>query len=109
MHAIIDHYGIEEAAVRAFLAGCDVLLICQERGRQVAAMQAVEAAINDGTITRARLEASLARVARLKQRFVTPYKPSTVSDAKLIVGCRTHKALLNSLLAAHQRLETASV
>ncbi len=109
MHAIVDHHGIEEAAVRAVLAGCDVLLICQDRARQVAAMEALEAAIKDGTITAARLDVSVARVTRVKQRFVLPYKPSTVSDARLIVGCRTHKALLSSLLAARERLETASV
>lgn len=109
MHAIIDHYGIDDAAVRAFLAGCDILLICKDMDREIAAIRAMEAAIKDGTITEARLEASLARIARLKERFLHPYKPVTISDARLIVGCRTHKALLTSIFQAKDRLRQTHV
>jgi beta-N-acetylhexosaminidase len=103
MHAIIDHYGIEEATVRSILAGCDMPLICKDRNREVAAIGALDKAIADGTISPERLEQSLTRVARLKQRFLVPYKPVVVSDAKLIVGCRTHRALLNSIDQARER------
>ncbi|TKB67601.1 MAG: beta-N-acetylhexosaminidase [Nitrospira sp.] len=104
MHAIIDHYGIEDAAVRAVLAGCDVLLICKDRDREIAAFKAVEQAIEAGTISPERLDQSVARIARLKDRFVTPYRPVMVSDAKLIAGCRTHQALLHSIEQVQVRL-----
>jgi len=103
MHAIIDHYGIEDATVRSILAGCDMPLICKDRNREVAAITALDKALADGTISAERLEQSLARVARLKQRFLLPYKPVVVSDAKLIVGCRTHRTLLNSINQARER------
>ncbi len=103
MHAIIDHYGIEEATVRSILAGCDMPLICQDRNREVAAIGALDKAVADGTISPERLKQSLVRVARLKQRFLAPYKPVVVSDAKLIVGCRTHRALLHSIDQARER------
>lgn len=103
MHAIIDHYGIEEATVRSILAGCDMPLICEDRNREVAAITALDKAVADGTISSERLEQSLARVARLKQRFLGLYKPVVVSDAKLIVGCRTHRALLHSIDQANER------
>ena len=105
MHAIIDHYGIEDAAVRAVLAGCDVLLICKDRDREVAAFTAIEQAVASGTISIERLNLSVARIARIKERFVTPYKQASISNAKLIVGCRTHQALLHSIQQAQGRHE----
>ncbi|MBA5875822.1 MAG: beta-N-acetylhexosaminidase [Nitrospira sp. CR1.2] len=104
MHAIIDHDGIGEAAVRAFVAGCDVLLICKDQDRVQTAMEAMVRAVREGRITQDRLEQSLARVARLKSRYLYPYKPVTISDARLVVGCRTHKMLLESWHKAYARL-----
>jgi beta-N-acetylhexosaminidase len=104
MHAIIDHYGIEDAAVRAVLAGCDVLLICKDRDREVAAFKAIEQAMEAGAISPERLNLSVARIARLKDRFVTPYKPVMVSEAKLVAGCRSHQALLHSIERIQTRL-----
>lgn len=109
MHAIIDHYGIEDATVRSILAGCDMPLICKDRNREVAAIGAVTQAVADGTISAARLEQSLRRIARLKQRFLAPYKPVVVSDARLIVGCRTHRALLRSIDQVGERFAKAGV
>jgi beta-N-acetylhexosaminidase len=105
MHAIIDHFGIEDAAVRAVLAGCDVLLICKDRDREVAAFTAIEQAVASRIISIERLDQSAARIARVKQRMVTPYKPTLISDARLIVGCRTHQALLHSIQQAQGRFE----
>ena len=104
MHAIIDHFGVEDAAVRAVLAGCDMVLICKDRDREVAAFEAVEQAVASGTISTERLDLSAARIVRLKNRFVTPYKPVTISDAKLVAGCRTHQALLHSIEQAQARV-----
>ncbi len=109
MRAIIDHYGVEEAAVRAFLAGADMLLICQDPARAVTAIRAMERAVEDGTIPPGRLESSLGRIARLKRRFLSAYKPISLAEAKLVVGCRTHKALLDSIREARDRLLKAQV
>lgn len=109
MHAIIDHYGIEEATVQSILAGCDMPLICKDRNREVAAISALDKAVADGTITVERLELSLARIARLKERFLLPYRPVVISDAKLVVGCRSHRALLHSIHQARERFAKAGV
>ncbi|MER3425473.1 MAG: beta-N-acetylhexosaminidase, partial [Nitrospiraceae bacterium] len=55
MQAIIDHYGIEEAAILAFQAGADILLICKDHDREVKTMEAVYQAVKDGTISEQRL------------------------------------------------------
>ena len=104
MHAIIDHYGIEDATVRAVAAGCDMPLICKDRNREVAAITALDKAVADCTVTGDRLELSLARIARLKERFLLPSRPVSISDAKLVVGCRSHRALLHSIEQTRERL-----
>ncbi|MCP9464952.1 MAG: beta-N-acetylhexosaminidase [Nitrospira sp.] len=97
MRAIIDHYGIEDATLWSILAGCDIVLICKDRNRQVAAMEALQKAVSDGSIPPEQIARSLERIGRLKQRFLTSLRPATLSEATLVVGCSAHRALLDSI------------
>jgi beta-N-acetylhexosaminidase len=105
MHAIVDHYGPGDAAVHALLAGCDVLLICKDRDREIAAFESVEKAVTSGAVSMQRLDQSVNRIQRVKQRYLCPYRPAVISEAKLVAGCRTHQALLHSIEQANLRLE----
>jgi beta-N-acetylhexosaminidase len=109
MRAIIDHYGIEDAAVRSFQAGADMLLICKERPLQMAAFEAMVRAVQDGTITEDRLDASLRRISQVKNRFVQPYAPADPQVAKKVVGSRAHQTLLETVIAAGERRPKAPV
>ena len=104
MRAIAHHHGIGEAAVQAFLAGADVFLICKDRERAVAAMDAVRKAVEQGTIPPDRLDTSVRRITQMKQRFLRTHLPADPSVAQLVVGCRTHQVLLDTIRRTHERL-----
>ncbi|HET7558564.1 MAG TPA: glycoside hydrolase family 3 N-terminal domain-containing protein [Limnochordia bacterium] len=71
MGAIVKHYGLAEAAVRAIAAGADVVLVAWPGNFHaiVDAQQALLAAVKSGRISKERLDAAVRRVLKLKQRF----------------------------------------
>jgi beta-N-acetylhexosaminidase len=66
MGAIARHCEIEEATVRAFLAGEDMLAICAKPDLIRRGYQALLAAAKNGQVTSQRLHASLRRIASVK-------------------------------------------
>ncbi|HWM85748.1 MAG TPA: beta-N-acetylhexosaminidase [Kofleriaceae bacterium] len=80
--------GVGEAAVGAIRAGCDVLLLCQDRGHQDEALEALVRAGETDSALRARIGEAAAAVRRLKATPPPPRPPLSVLGAG------------NSLLAA---------
>ena len=66
MGAITRHYEIGDAAVRATLAGEDMLLICASPERIRRGHEALLEAANDGRLSEERIQHSLHRIARTK-------------------------------------------
>ncbi|HTI06002.1 MAG TPA: glycoside hydrolase family 3 N-terminal domain-containing protein [Gemmatimonadales bacterium] len=66
MGAIVARYGAGEAAVRAFEAGSDLLLMPADPDSAIASMMA---ALQTGRITEARLDASVRRVLEIKRNL----------------------------------------
>jgi beta-N-acetylhexosaminidase len=107
MRAIVDHHGIGDAAVQAFLAGADILLICKDRDGAVTAMEAVRKAVESGIIPPDRLDASVRRILQLKRKFLRSHLPADPSVARLVVGCHTHQVLLDTIQRTHERMPKA--
>lgn len=69
MRAIADHYGVPDAAVRSIRAGCDQLLICHHPELIAESHAAIVAAVEKGTLDRARVMEAAARVRKLKAEY----------------------------------------
>ncbi|MBQ2227552.1 MAG: glycoside hydrolase family 3 protein, partial [Firmicutes bacterium] len=63
MGAVSHYYSPGEAAVQAFLAGADILLMPSD---YFEAFDAMVAAVNDGTIPKERLDESVRRILQLR-------------------------------------------
>jgi beta-N-acetylhexosaminidase len=80
MRAISDHYGFREAVQRAVLAGVDLMVVGNNLVRSRDALNqgtsAIQELLDKGTVDADYIEASLARIARFKQKIkgVVPWK-----------------------------------
>lgn len=68
MGAMAQEGSVAAAALAAFLAGADMLLICEDHGKVRAAWEAVAAAVGE-RISPRRLQRSLSRIAAVRVRF----------------------------------------
>ena len=84
MRAVADHYGIEEAAVRAVRAGCDQLLICRHPELLARAHEALVKAVESGALPRARLMEAAERVRGLKRTYDVSAPPT--GDLEVILA-----------------------
>ena len=76
MKAISAQYGTPDATVEAIGAGCDAVLLCGTgQEAQIAALEAVIHAVEDGTLPLKRVEDAMARHRRVKERFLAPPRP----------------------------------
>lgn len=65
MHAIAHRYGVGQAAVNALVAGADMVMAIGTRATQIETVQAIAAAIRDGVLPLAAVQARLARLGKL--------------------------------------------
>src|SRR5687767_1985485 len=83
MGAIARHCDIEDEAVRASLAGEDMLLICATPEKIRRGHEALSAAARDGRLSAARIQESLQRIARTKG-IVEPPLPLDLERLKFL-------------------------
>jgi beta-N-acetylhexosaminidase len=95
MAAIARRHSRQEAAVRAVLAGADVILMPPSASR---AIEGVVAAVRNGRITEARIDASVLRILRAKQDLGLDRSP--LVDIEAIprkVGIPSHTELAQEI------------
>lgn len=95
MKAITDAFGPGESALRALLAGVDLVLFSHSRESQEEAYDAVLNAALSGRISEARIDLSVSRVQALKRRFSLHNAPPLE-----IIGCEAHRALAHEAARA---------
>jgi len=69
MHAIAGRYGVGNAAVRALLAGADMVMALGTTETQNETLDAIAAALADGSLSQAAVEERLARLNALAQAY----------------------------------------
>jgi beta-N-acetylhexosaminidase len=103
MDAIDTVYSPAEAALLAVQAGQDVIVLGAHVSPQnhVAAMAAVLAAVEDGTIPEAQIDAAVRRILAAKERFgVFAWQPLDPATAAERVPLEQNAALLNEVFQA---------
>lgn len=73
MGAINKHYNSGKAAVLAFCAGADILMVCKGTRTQQSVRNALFSAVKKGIISRHRLDESINRILKLKKQ-ITNFK-----------------------------------
>jgi beta-N-acetylhexosaminidase len=94
MKAITDLLSVEDAAVRAIVAGADLLLVCSSEEAQEKTLDALVRAVETKSINPARLTGALNRILRIKESFLLPFQPADPKEAKRNVGSDKHKRIV---------------
>ena len=98
MKAVADRYGKSEVAVKAFEAGCDILLFPEDVG---AAIVAIRNKVENGSISIAEIDARCLKILKAKEQFlpeksgVKSYSAAEVDIAKSQVYERAIAVLKN--------------
>lgn len=94
MKALAAYCGTPEGCVRAVLAGVDLLLVCHTESVQYASAEALMNAVQSGRIPEARLDESLGRIFREKERLqIREFMESKCPDIRNEELFRKNRAL----------------
>jgi beta-N-acetylhexosaminidase len=98
MKAVAASWPLPEAAVAAVAAGSDAVLFCNHTiDEQVAALEALIRAVEDGRIPQSRIDDAFARQLRVKGQ-IRP-APDRAAAGLEVVGCAEHQAVAEAMAA----------
>lgn len=92
MGAISKNYNIGDAAVRSINAGSDIILIAHDYNKGIEAVTSIIRAVNSGNIKMDRIDESLYRILKLKEKY--NLKDKTVNSVNVKeINSRINKVL----------------
>ena len=95
MGAIAKHRAAAPAAVEAIGAGCDLVLLCEpDPAAQVAVIEGLIHAVEDGSLPEQRVAEALGRQQRARERFLRGddrWRPPAQARLNEVVGCAEHQ------------------
>jgi len=98
---VVPHGAVMAPAVMAVEAGCDGVLICSgDHEKQVATLEALIHAVEDGVIPMARVDDALRRQQRTKERFLVSAvaaRPLTGRALRAALGRDAHRAIADEM------------
>lgn len=80
MHAIAKHFPIPQATVMAAQAGADLLLVSHTLEHQIAAIEAIKEAVQQGHLSEAQIDASVERILALKAKHQMNAEPYPIEE-----------------------------
>ncbi|HEX2926619.1 MAG TPA: beta-N-acetylhexosaminidase [Ruminiclostridium sp.] len=84
MGAIIKNYNIGQAAVKSILAGSDIVLVCHGFDKQEEVIAALKNAAQTGKLTMNRIDQSVYRILKLKNKHNITDSPAEAVNSKAI-------------------------
>jgi beta-N-acetylhexosaminidase len=97
MKALASHYPVEQIPVRAFNAGCDILLYCNVFEHPQIALNALNDALKEKRISAQQIEDSYARVVSLKKDALTQAEPGDFAKVAAVIGNDQHRRLAEAI------------
>lgn len=98
MKALVNHYKVDEIPVRAFQAGCDILMYCNDFDHPQMALEALDKAVKDHKITAKQVDESYNRVVTLKKDVLSKPDPDEWSTVSQWIGHIDHLRLAKGIL-----------
>jgi beta-N-acetylhexosaminidase len=86
MKAVADRWKPSELSLLAAQAGCDLLLVCQSHHAQVDAIEGMVRGLESEQLAWTGMDDACARIKRLKQRFLLPYRDPHPRSARMAAG-----------------------
>jgi beta-N-acetylhexosaminidase len=97
MKAVADRWTPDRSSVMALRAGCDIVPVCQSHDAQVTAIEGAVRAVEAGEVAFRAMDDALARVRRVKERYLLPYRDPDPRRARATAGKPEFMALAQEI------------